>query len=35
LQQDRIKNGEGPNFVIREGIVVIPKRAIVLDGTVI
>jgi glucose-1-phosphate adenylyltransferase len=33
--KDKIKNGEGPNFVIREGIVVIPKSAIVLDGTVI
>jgi glucose-1-phosphate adenylyltransferase len=33
--KDKIKNGEGPNFVIREGIVVIPRSAIVLDGTVI
>jgi glucose-1-phosphate adenylyltransferase len=33
--RDKIKNGEGPNFVIREGIVVIPRDAIVLDGTVI
>ena len=33
--QGKIKNGEGPNFVIREGIVVIPRGAIVLDGTVI
>ena len=33
--QDKIKNGEGPNFVIREGIVVIPRGAIVLDGAVI
>ena len=35
VNKDKIKNGEGPNFVIREGIVVIPKSAIVLDGTVI
>jgi glucose-1-phosphate adenylyltransferase len=33
--RDKIKNGEGPNFVIREGIVVIPRDAIVLDGAVI
>jgi len=33
--RDKIKNGEGPNFVIRDGIVVIPKSAIVLDGAVI
>jgi glucose-1-phosphate adenylyltransferase len=33
--RDKIKNGEGPNFVIRDGVVVIPRSAIVLDGTVI
>ena len=33
--KDKIKNGEGPNFVIRDGLVVIPRGAIVLDGTVI
>jgi glucose-1-phosphate adenylyltransferase len=33
--KDKIKNGEGPNFVIREGIVVIPRGAIVLDGAAI
>jgi glucose-1-phosphate adenylyltransferase len=33
--KDKIKNGEGPNFVIRDGIVVIPRSAIVLDGSVI
>ena len=33
--RDKIKNGEGPNFVIREGIVVIPRSAMVLDGAVI
>lgn len=33
--KEKIKNGEGPNFVIREGIVVIPRGAIVLDGAVI
>jgi glucose-1-phosphate adenylyltransferase len=33
--KDKIKNGEGPNFVIRDGVVVIPRSAIVLDGAVI
>jgi glucose-1-phosphate adenylyltransferase len=33
--KDKIINGEGPNFVIRDGIVVIPRSAIVLDGTII
>jgi glucose-1-phosphate adenylyltransferase len=28
-------DSEGPNYVIRDGIVVIPKGAVVLDGTVI
>lgn len=32
---DKVKDGEGKNFVIRDGIVVIPKSAVVLDGTVI
>jgi glucose-1-phosphate adenylyltransferase len=35
LNRDKVKNGEGPNFVIREGLVVIPRGATVLDGTVI
>ena len=35
LNKDKIKDAEGPNFVIRDGVVVIPKSAIVLDGTVI
>ncbi len=35
INQDKVKNGEGPNFVIREGIVVIPRSAVVLDGTTI
>jgi glucose-1-phosphate adenylyltransferase len=35
VNQEKIKNGEGKNFVIRDGIVVIPKGAMVLDGTVI
>ncbi len=35
FNKDKLKNGEGPNFVIRDGIVVIPKSATVLDGTVI
>jgi glucose-1-phosphate adenylyltransferase len=33
--KEKIKNGEGPNFVIRDGLIVIPRDAIVLDGTVI
>ncbi|MBI2807185.1 MAG: glucose-1-phosphate adenylyltransferase [Planctomycetes bacterium] len=33
--KDKIKNGEGPNFVIREGIVIIPRSAVVLDGATI
>ena len=30
-----VKNGEGKNFVIRDGVVVIPKGTVVMDGTVI
>jgi glucose-1-phosphate adenylyltransferase len=35
LNKDEVQDGEGPNFVIREGIVVIPKSAVILDDTVI
>ena len=35
INKDKQENAEGRNFVIRDGIVVIPKGAIVLDGTVI
>ncbi len=35
VNKENIKNGEGKNFVICDGIVVIPKAAVVLDGTVI
>ena len=35
INKDKVKNHEGKNFVIREGIVVIPKGAVVEDGTVI
>jgi glucose-1-phosphate adenylyltransferase len=35
INKDRIKQMDGDNYVIREGIVVIPKAAVVLDGTVI
>jgi glucose-1-phosphate adenylyltransferase len=35
INQKQVQNDEGKNYVIREGIVVIPKGAIVLDGTVI
>lgn len=30
---NKVKNGEGKNYVIRDGIVVIPKGAVVEDGT--
>jgi glucose-1-phosphate adenylyltransferase len=30
-----LREADGPNFAIRDGIVVIPDRAVVLDGTVI
>lgn len=33
--KDKVQNAEGPNFVIRDGVIVIPRSAIVLDGTVI
>ena len=33
--RDKLKDVEGPNYVIRDGIIVIPRDAIVLDGTVI
>jgi glucose-1-phosphate adenylyltransferase len=35
LNADRVKEGEGKNFVIRDGLVVIPRGAIIEDGTVI
>ncbi len=35
VNRDRIQNGEGRNYVISDAIVVIPKGAIVPDGTVI
>jgi len=31
----QVQSDEGPNYVIRDGIVVIPKAAVVPDGTVI
>jgi glucose-1-phosphate adenylyltransferase len=33
--REKVQNADGPNFVIRDGVVVIPKAAVVLDGTVI
>ena len=33
--KDKVKNAEGKNFVIRDGVVVIPKGAVVEEGTVI
>ncbi len=35
VNKEEVQDGEGPNFVIREGIVVIPKSAVILDDTVI
>ncbi len=35
VNSDQVPSGEGKNFVIRDGIVVIPKAAVVMDGTVI
>src|SRR5581483_9895469 len=35
INKDKVQSGEGKNYVIQEGIVVIPKAAVVLDGTVI
>jgi glucose-1-phosphate adenylyltransferase len=33
VNKEEVQDGEGPNFVIREGIVVIPKGAVILDDT--
>ena len=35
INRDHVQEADGDNYVIREGIVVIPKSAVVLDGTVI
>jgi glucose-1-phosphate adenylyltransferase len=35
INSRNIEEEEGPNYVIREGIIVIPKGAVVRDGTVI
>jgi glucose-1-phosphate adenylyltransferase len=35
INQKGVEEADGPNYVIREGIVVIPKGAVVKDGTVI
>jgi glucose-1-phosphate adenylyltransferase len=35
VNRDKVQEADGPNFVIREGVVVIPKASVVLDGTVI
>jgi glucose-1-phosphate adenylyltransferase len=35
LNESEVRDAEGDNYVIREGIVVIPKGAVVPDGTVI
>jgi glucose-1-phosphate adenylyltransferase len=30
-----VQNADGNNYVIREGIIIIPKHAVLHDGTVI
>ena len=35
INRDHVQHADGENYVIREGIAVIPKGAVVLDGTVI
>jgi glucose-1-phosphate adenylyltransferase len=35
VNRDKKETADGPNYVIRDGIVVIPKGAVVMDGTVI
>jgi glucose-1-phosphate adenylyltransferase len=35
VNEKGVLEGEGPNWVIRDGILVIPKNAIIPDGTVI
>jgi glucose-1-phosphate adenylyltransferase len=35
INEGKRQDGEGENYVIRDGIVVVPKGAVVLDGTVI
>lgn len=35
INRNKAMEEEGPNYVIRDGIVVIPKGAVVVDGTVI
>ena len=35
LNENNVEHADGPNYYIREGIVVIPKNAVVEPGTVI
>lgn len=35
INRDKLRDGQGDNYVIRDGIVVIPNEAVVPDGTVI
>ncbi len=35
LNERGLEEADGPNYVIRDGVVVIPKGAVVPDGTVI
>ena len=35
VNRRKLKSDDGPNYVIRDGIVVIPKATVVPDGTII
>ena len=35
VNRKKVENDDGKNYVIRDGIVVIPKGAVVMDGAVI
>ena len=35
VNEQKLQEGDGPNWVIREGIVVIPRNSVIPDGTVI
>ena len=35
VNRDKIQNADGSNYVIRDGVVVVPRGAAILDGTVI
>jgi hypothetical protein len=35
VNHQKTPDEEGPNYVVREGIVVVPRAAVIPDGTVI